>query len=109
MRKDFNVKRHDYNVKQHEYNVNQHDYNVTWHDYCAAHGTFCYWSFAQFAKEKVQAVVNPQPTLETNTNNTTCGDFYYIQALLNHLLQNKMSTTNARELGYLFLTSPVYI
>jgi hypothetical protein len=29
----------------------------------------------------------------------------YIQALLNRLLQNKMSTTSVRELGYLFLFS----
>ncbi len=33
-----------------------------------------------------------------------CGDFYYIQAILNQLLQNKLSTTSVRELGNLFLT-----
>ena len=63
-------------------------------------------SFAQFAQEKVQAVVNPQPTLETNTITQLWG-FNYIQALLNRLIQNKMSTTSVSELGYLFLTSPV--
>ena len=33
---------------------------------------------------------------------TVRDDFYYIQALLNCLLWNKMSTTNVSELGYLF-------
>jgi hypothetical protein len=38
-----------------------------------------------------------------------CGDFYYIQALLNRLLQNKMRTTSVRELGYLFLTMSFWL
>ncbi len=67
-------------------------------------------SFDQLAQEKVQAVVNPQPILSTSTFFLThCEDFYYIQALLNRLLQNIMSTKNVSELGYLFLTSPVCI
>jgi hypothetical protein len=32
----------------------------------------------------------------------TVWDFYYIQALLNCLMRNKISTTNVSELGYLF-------
>jgi hypothetical protein len=32
----------------------------------------------------------------------TVWDFYYIQAPLNCLMRNKISTTNVSELGYLF-------
>ncbi len=40
---------------------------------------------------------------------TVRDDSYYIQALLNCLSRNKMSTTNVSELGYLFHDSPVCI
>ena len=50
---------------------------------CAAN----FLSFAQLAKRKVQAVVNPRliPSTSTATHCVVC--FYYIQALLNCLLQ----------------------
>ena len=50
---------------------------------CAAN----FLSFAQLAKMKVQAVVNPRliPSTSTATHCVEC--FYYIQALLNCLLQ----------------------
>ena len=50
---------------------------------CAAN----FLSFAQLAKRKVQAVVNPRliPSTSTATHCVEC--FYYIQALLNCLLQ----------------------
>jgi hypothetical protein len=55
-------------VRTHKYANN---FRLLRHTGCAAHGTFRHLSFAQFA------VVNPQPTLETNANKTTFGDFYY--------------------------------
>jgi hypothetical protein len=75
---------------------------------CCAHGTFRCFELCSICSREGLGVVNPQPTLRTNTL-THCGDFYYIQALLNRLLKNKMSTTNVSELGYLFLTSIVRI
>ncbi len=40
---------------------------------CAAHRTFCLLELCSICLGKVQAIVNPQPYLETNTTNM-CGD-----------------------------------
>jgi hypothetical protein len=40
----------------------------------AAHRTFCLLEHCSTCWGKVEAVVNPQPSLATNTNSTICGD-----------------------------------
>ncbi len=68
----------------------------------------CAAGFALLNLPKGKSLGRSKP--ETNSSNeqalaTHCvgfEDFYYIQALLNCLMRNKVSTTNVSELGYLF-------
>jgi hypothetical protein len=53
--------------------------------FCCAHGAFRYFELCSTCLKEGLARSKPEPTLRTRTL-THCMDFYYIQALLNHLL-----------------------
>jgi hypothetical protein len=104
---DYNDMRNDHNIMLHEYNVMRHHYNVK---RCAAHGTFRYFELCSICLREGLGCSKPTTNPRNKHKQHNCGDFYYIQAILNRLLHNKMSTTSGRELGYLFLTmSSVHI
>ncbi len=71
---------------------------------CAARRTFCYFELCSICLKKGIGRIKPATNPWNRHKQHVCEDFYYIQALLNCLLWNKMSTTSMRELGYIFLT-----
>jgi hypothetical protein len=67
------------------------------------HILLCRWfRFAQLAKGKSLGRSKPATNSYAQALQHTVWDSYYIQALLNCLMRNKISTTNVSELGYLF-------
>ncbi len=69
---------------------------------CCAHGTFCCFELCSICSREGLGVVNPQPTLRTNTW-THCGDFLLYPSLTElPSIEIKWALQDVSELGYLF-------